>query len=319
MSELGVLQLKYRPKSFDEMFGNEGLIESLKSMLSRDQKDIPHAFLLTGSYGSGKSTLARIIAKELGCTENNIVEMNIANNTGVDDMRKLLSSTKYTPLSLSSENKVRVYILDEFARATAAAQECLLKPLEEPHPFNFFILATTDPQKVIKTIKSRCVVLEVNPLNEKQTKELIKKVCDAEECDVWKSVIDKIYEVSNGVPRDILKMLDMVVDLEDEKLALQAIVGNDEEHEAIEIARILAGRDKNKWNAIQKLLKELKTDPERSRITILSYFSAIMMNPKSNVQYVEYAFRIMSCFKEPYYNGTAKARFIMSVYEACGV
>jgi len=319
MSELGVLQLKYRPRSFDEMIGNEGLIESLKSMLSREQKDIPHAFLLTGSYGSGKSTLARIIAKELGCNENNLVEMNIANNTGVDDMRKLLSSTKYSPLSLSNENKVRVYILDEFARATSAAQECLLKPLEEPHPFNFFVLATTDPQKVIKTIKSRCVVLEVSPLNEKQTKELIKRICDLEECDVWKSVIDKIYEVSNNVPRDILKMLDMIIDLEDEQLALQAITGNDEEHEAIEIARILAGKEKMKWNKIQPMLKTLGTDPERSRITILNYFSAIMLNPKTNVSYVDYCFKIMSLFKDPYYNGTAKARFIMSIYEASNV
>jgi DNA polymerase-3 subunit gamma/tau len=152
------LYRKYRPQTLQDYFGNKQLKTTVKKMLANNT--LPHAILLSGNSGSGKTTLARIIAKELNCSGIDLTEFNIADTNGVDSIRDLIENANYRPMI--SQN--RVYILDECHQMTTQAQNALLKVLEEPKPWVYFILCTTDPQKLLNTIKSRTTQFAVKPL-----------------------------------------------------------------------------------------------------------------------------------------------------------
>lgn len=267
------LHLKYRPHTLGEVAGNKATVQGLANMLAKPGK--PHAYLLSGPSGCGKTTLARIIARELGAGERDFHELNSAHDRSVDGIRSLYSAAARRPW----QGEVSVYLLDEAHQLTRDAQNAVLKLLEEPPRHAYFILATTDPERLINTIRTRCSAYAVQALPRGAVVRQLEVVCEAEECPEGRptrAVLKEIARVSQGSMRQALMALDQVIDIEDEDEALDAVmeaVGDD--YQAIELCRALyKGR---KWPAIQKVLQRISAEPEQVRQTILSYFERIIL------------------------------------------
>lgn len=304
---------KYRPSSWEEFRGNEALITSLRNELKKE--DRPHAYLFHGSSGTGKTTLARLIAKELGCSEQNIIEYNIADNTSVEHARDIARSSKYVPLVHEYyTSKVKVYILDEFQRASPNAQDCLLKPLEEPPEHAYFVICTTEPSKIVKTIRSRCSEYEVRPLNYNEMEDLLEEIAEKEGVEVDYKVLNKIAKVSEGRAREAISLLGQVSEISDVNEALELITLKIENSSIIALCKAIVAR--KKWKEIAGLLSRLQEDPEKCRLAILNYFAAIMVNPKSGESTVQYSALVAEYFEQPFYN-SGRGGLILAVYKAC--
>lgn len=246
------LDIKYRPKNIDEMYGNE----NIKSFIRSLKKSIPNTILLLGESGNGKTTTARLIAKYINCNSKDacnecnsckfinkgkhpdIKEINTADARGIDEMRDLINSSKLTPLMAN----YKVIILDEIHQATPQALQAMLKPLEEPAPHTVYILCTTDPQKLPKTILTRCTKLQVNSLSDEDAKKLIidvlkkekvfKKLKNIDEKNT-KKLINTIIDTSYGSIRNIYKSLELVIaniknDMDFKKLIVTITDSNDD-------------------------------------------------------------------------------------------
>lgn len=244
-----VYYLKYRPQILKEL-DNKRVAEILAKYLVK--KDIPHAFLFTGSKGTGKTSTARIIAKSVNCSnaengqacgvcencvhigkgENlDILEIDAASNRGIDEIRDLREKIKLSPLSL----KYKVYIIDEVHMLTTEAFNALLKTLEEPPAHALFILATTETHKVPDTIKSRCVRIDFQKATPQDTKNSLKRIIAGEKLTIDEDAIDYLALVADGSFRDAAKILEQVA-LIDEKITLisvqKALGGTDSTLEA---------------------------------------------------------------------------------------
>ena len=180
------LYKKHRPKSFDDIIGQDNAIKVLKTKFKK--KSIPHAILLKGPSGVGKTTIGRIIKKELGCKGTDFQEINGADKGGVDDMRSIRRSMSKAPM----KSKCRLWLIDEAHKITSAAQDMMLKMLEDTPGHVYFILATTDPQKLKKTIRTRCTEIAVKNLDTKDMTNLILSIYAKEKAKKYKNVVSKI-------------------------------------------------------------------------------------------------------------------------------
>lgn len=300
------LYKKHRPDNLNDIVGNTNTIESLESIFSRDQKDLPHVFLLTGPRGCGKTTIARIISIMLNCHEAEFHELDTADFRGIDTARFIKKQTNYASVHGSGN---RVWLLDECHELPSLTQNALLKTLEETRENIFFILATTNPDKLLTTTKSRCTILTVNPLTEKNTIKLIKKVSKKEKKKIPLEVCIQIYENTLGHPRDVLTTLEKIIDLPKDKMLEIVEQENKIKIDAIEICRALVS--KKKWKNISSILNEIKTEePEKIRRLILSYCTSILLKQDD----IKIAL-IMEEFIEPFYN-TGFNGVVLACYRA---
>lgn len=264
---------KYRPETFDELYGAELTIKSVRSELEHGT----HVFMMTGPGGCGKTTIARIMAKEVGATELNVHEINSSSNTGIDTIREIEEQIKYAPL----DGKASVYILDEFHRQSPQAQDACLKMLEECPEFVYFFICTTDPQKIIKPLKTRCSEINVKPLDNETMFRLLKSVAKQEGVKCNPDVYRKIAEISNGSSRDALKKLSSVLYLESDEERLEYLrgKGSEENPDVIELARALFKG--SSWNVIAQCLEKCKDDiasnAESVRQLVMSYANSVLM------------------------------------------
>lgn len=297
------LHLKYRPSTFAEVLGNDSLIESLQAVLNK--KNRPTTYLLQGPSGTGKTTIARIIAKEVGARDQDIKELNIADTRGIDAARTIIENARFMSLG----GKAKVYILDEVANATMNFFEALLKILEEPPRKTYFILCTTDPQKLPVTIRNRCTICQVSSLRRNELIKLIKDVLIEEGRRKFpKEGIEKIAIVVDGCPRQALVVLDSVIDIEDDSKLLSAI--NDFSFEQAEIIELFnALLKKTKWSEMAKILKNIDEDPERLRYAILTRMTNILLSGKQS----DRAFLIIDEFKDSFIY-TKKAGLVSACY-----
>ncbi len=265
------LHTKYRPANFDEFIGNESVVESLRTLLMRTSGEV-RAFLFIGPSGSGKTTLARIIGNELHCSTKDFYEYNTANVRGIDTIREIATNACYLPLS----GKVKIYMLDEAAKITNDAQHALLKLLEDCPQHVRFILCTTDPEKLIKTIKNRCTTFQVSLLRRPEIIKLLKWVCKEEKVELGQNLLTKIAVACEGSPRQALVLLDQVIDIEDEELAIQSIADITAiETNTIELCRALL--NKGNWQTVGGILQNLDDDPEKIRYAILTYMMKVLL------------------------------------------
>ena len=205
------LYRKYRPSSLSELRGNIEVVTSLQNLLSEDK--FPHAILLHGPTGCGKTTVGRIIATELGSQGLDFKEVDSADFRGIDTIREIRKNSQYKPV----ESKCRVWIIDECHKLTNDAQNAFLKILEDTPEHVYFVLCTTEPEKLIKTIRSRCLQMQMSPLSDADMSKLLRVTARAEGERLEKEVLDQIIMDSLGLPRTALQILEQVISVPDEQ------------------------------------------------------------------------------------------------------
>ena len=294
MEENLTLALKYRPKTLDKVVGNRQVVEVLRKQLSGESSQpLSHSILLHGPTGCGKTTLARIISRELGVQDDDLKEIDSADFRGIDTIREIRKQCQYKPLN----SPYRVWILDEVHQLTKDAQSALLKTLEDTPKHVYFILCTTDPQKLLPTIRGRCSQFQVQPLTDKEMKRLLFRVVKAEGESLSKEVYEQIIQDSMGHPRNALQILAQVLSVEPEKRLEVAKRSAETQSQTIELCRALVKGVS--WKKIAEILKGLKDeDAEQIRRAVLGYCQSILLSGKQDNTVAV----IMEEFMEPFYN-----------------
>ena len=221
-----VLARKWRPRSFAELVGQDHVRRALVNALRRDQ--LHHAYLFSGTRGVGKTTVARIFAKALNCEQGvsaepcgacgsctaidagrffDLIEVDAASRTGVDDTRELLENVQYAP----SQGRYKVYLIDEVHMFSASSFNALLKTLEEPPPHVKFLFATTDAQKLPVTVVSRCLRFNLHRLTHDLLVEQMQRICAAEDIEAPTGALQEIAVAAEGSMRDALSLLDQAI------------------------------------------------------------------------------------------------------------
>jgi DNA polymerase III subunit gamma/tau len=273
-----ILALKYRPQEFKDLIGQEVMAQTITNAIKLNKT--PNAYLLTGIRGVGKTTTARLIAKALNCEKNNdpkitcsgekfcstcqeiinsnhidILEMDAASKTGIDDVRELIENSKYSPTSA----KYKIFIIDEVHMLSKQAFNGLLKTLEEPPPSLKFILATTEVRKIPVTILSRCQRFDLKRVSVEQLCSHLKKIAEKENGKISEDAIKLIAKTSEGSVRDSISLLDRA-------LISQSIIEN-KFIEDTDVREMLGLADKSK---VISLFKEVLSGNEKEALKYLS-------------------------------------------------
>jgi DNA polymerase III gamma/tau subunit len=300
------LHLTYRPKDFDEFMGNRGVVQKLQAQLKANT--LPHSLMFVGPSGCGKTTLARILKNHLKCSDLDFIEINAGNNRGIDTGREIIANIRLMPI----EGDVRIYLLDEIHQATKDFQNALLKPLEDTPKYVYFILCTTDPQKLLKTIRNRCSVHEVSLLDFDDLMDLMEKIADDQNKKVDERALEDIYDAAEGCPRQALVILDQVINLDIRKQRRAVKAWKGQEAQVIELCRALFAGEA--WGKVQGLLKGIDEDPEKVRRAVIGYMSAVAVNEKNSTR-IGYAAQVYEAFRLPFYD-TGKPGLVFACWNA---
>ncbi|MDC1163647.1 DNA polymerase III subunit gamma/tau [Candidatus Pelagibacter sp.] len=294
-----VLALKYRPKTFDDLIGQEVVAETITNSIKADK--IPNAYLFTGIRGIGKTTTARIVAKGLNCLngiENlckedlcdncksiadschiDVLEMDAASKTGVDDVRDLIEFSRYGPTSA----KYKIFIIDEVHMLSKQAFNALLKTLEEPPEYLKFIFATTEIKKIPITVVSRCQRFDLSRIKSSELFEFIKNIKEKENGKASDEALKLIVKISEGSVRDALSLLDRALLSLDEKTELdlntaQKIFGYFDKSQLINLFELILRGEEEKVINIYRKIYDQGVEPKvfiNDFLEILYYFKNI--------------------------------------------
>ncbi len=294
-----VLALKYRPQTFDDLIGQEVVSETIKNSIKANK--VPNAYLFTGIRGIGKTTIARIVAKSLNCLNSyknfckkdfcenceaiansshiDVLEMDAASKTGVDDVRDLIEFSRYGPTS----SKYKIFIIDEVHMLSKQAFNALLKTLEEPPEYLKFIFATTEIKKIPITVVSRCQRFDLSRIKSNELFEFIKKIKEKENGKATDDALKLIVKISEGSVRDAISLLDRaLISLENGKEldlnAAQKIFGYFDKSQLIELFdQIFQGNETKVIESYRKIYNQ-GVEPKifiNDFLEILYYFKNI--------------------------------------------
>jgi len=267
-----MLYQEARPDTLDKFYGNRVAVNSVKKYFEGGK--FPNACLFTGPTGCGKTTLARICAKMLGCGEVDLLEMNAANVRGIETAREVSEKSRLLPLS----GGARVFLFDESHQLTSAAQEALLKAVEDSPPESYFMFCSTRPNALIKTLRGRCAVFSLEPLSNDVITKMLKDVAEDYNLSLTETAVEAIMLESKGLARTALVFAEQLNGITDEDTIIETVsLPEKEERDAIEIARALAkGRNVSQVQGLYKKLKAV--DAERLRRLIMAYFKTVAIN-----------------------------------------
>jgi DNA polymerase-3 subunit gamma/tau len=257
------LYTKYRPQKFAEVLGQEHVTDILGEAIKNNK--IGHAYLFIGTRGTGKTSVARILAREIGTTENDLYEIDAASNTSVENIRDLNESINTSPFN----SKYKVYILDEVHMLSKSAFNALLKTLEEPPAHAIFILATTEPHKIPDTVISRCETYTFKTPNREILKKMIQKTTKSEGINLDKAASDLIAILGDGSFRDTHTIL--------QKLLRTELADGDKEITVTEVEKATGAP---KTALVNKLLSVLVTGEAEAGLKVIKQASENNMDAK---------------------------------------
>lgn len=287
-----VLARKWRPQNFDDLIGQETVVRTIKNAISSGK--IVHAYLFSGPRGVGKTSAARILAKALNCSKGptiepcgtcqnckaitngssvDVLEIDGASNTGVDDVRELRESVKYAP----SSGRYKIYIIDEVHMLSVQAFNALLKTLEEPPPHVIFVFATTEPKKVLTTILSRCQHHAFQRIPKAKIKNHLTKISQVENINIKEMALEMIARSADGSMRDALTILDQASSFSDDisEKELQMLLGLPETDIILNLSETILSGDISKTLSIIKELTERGYDLRSIVKELVEYFRNI--------------------------------------------
>ncbi|MCX5710816.1 MAG: DNA polymerase III subunit gamma/tau [Candidatus Omnitrophica bacterium] len=290
-----VFALKWRPKSFDEIIGQNHVTTTLKSAIQKNR--LAHAYLFAGPRGVGKTSTARILAKALNCKEGptanpcgkcpscleiakgtslDVIEIDGASNRGIEEIRTLRENVKFAPVA----GKFKVYIIDEVHQITPDGFNALLKTLEEPPPYVKFIFATTHPNKIMPTILSRCQRMDFRRITVMEMIAQLEKIVAGEKLSVDKEVLFAIAKSSDGALRDAESILDQLVSFSKDKISLKdvvSILGLVEQDALFEITDTIIRKDPlGALNVLNRLIDDGK-DVSVFLSSLIEHFRNLMI------------------------------------------
>ena len=293
-----VLALKYRPQNFDDLIGQNLIAETITNSINANK--VPNAYLFTGIRGVGKTTIARIVAKALNCTNGiqkecknkcdncqaitnsshiDVLEMDAASKTGVDDVRELIEFSRYGPTS----SKYKIFIIDEVHMLSKQAFNALLKTLEEPPEYLKFIFATTEIKKIPVTVISRCQRFDLSRIKSSELFSYIKNIKDKEGGKITDDALKLIVKISEGSVRDALSLLDRALLTLDTKTELdlksaQKIFGFFDKSQLIDLFEFILKGDEIKVIEIYRKIYDQGVEPKifiNDFLELLYYFKNI--------------------------------------------
>ena len=313
MMNKGNLALKYRPGTFDQLWGNQETVRALRTNLTK--KDHSRTYMFSGAQGCGKTSTARILADVVGASE--VIELNVADQRNIDDARAIIEEIKYPPVIGGK----RVYILDEIHAANSTWEDAMLKSIEEPPEWEYFVLCTTDPKKVKKTLRSRCEHYIFEPLSPRVIVPKLSEIQDTiiQECSgsgncpdaLSMEQLTTISEITNGIPREALILLGKVLfaGVNDRAALLTPVEGDSA---TIDLCRALLNGAS--LGSVMGMLQNNRAEPESIRRAIIGYLSAVMMKSPGTAN-GNRAANLFGDFIEPLYD-TGKPGLVYQVYVA---
>ena len=288
MSDFIVSSLKYRPSTFEDVVGQQHVTRTLINSIKENK--IPSALLFCGPRGVGKTSSARIFAREINNYSKedelsfNIFELDAASNNKADDIRDLIEKVRIPP----QKGKYKVYIIDEVHMLSKHAENAFLKTLEEPPPYVVFILATTEKNKILPTIISRCQIYDFNRIKEAEIVEYLNQICKKENIEFELPALNLIAKKSDGSMRDSLTILDRVVNYSNNKILIKEtsillnVIDDDKYLEIVEKTQ-----NGNLVNAIEifNKLSDSGIDEKEFMIGLIEYYRNLILLKVSNYSF----------------------------------
>jgi DNA polymerase III subunit gamma/tau len=311
------LHTKFRPASFDNMVGQESLLKSIRKVVKDKRAKV---FILVGPAGTGKTTTARILANMFAggkASPANIVEIPAANLTGADAARSIIDKAISRAIGASP---VKTIILDEAHRLSGQAWDVLLKATEEPPAHIYYVICTTNPDKIPKTIKTRGIEFVFHPYSEDELVEILLDVMEKEGITIEAEVVEVIAENSEGSARQALSNLEKCCYCETAADARRLMQKAGDVKEVVDLCRILVNPQKKpNWKEIQNCLKDLKEiEAESIRIVFNNYVASAALGSKSD-KFTKHCLFLLDCFTGPYNSSEKFAPLLLSIGAAIGM
>lgn len=290
--EAAELYRRHRPVTLKEVKGQPGAVKMLREFFKAER--VPHAMLLTGPSGCGKTTIARIMKERLECGDHDYTEVNAADFRGVDTIRDVRSKMHLSPIS----GKCRMWVIDEAHKLTNDAQSALLKMLEDTPKHVYFVLCTTDPGKLLETIRTRCTEIRVQSLPANDMHELINEVAGKYGKKLDVEVVAQIGSISEYSARKALVILGQILDIEDKDEQMRVVVSSDKNRvAAFELAKAMIWR-KVGWPEVARIIKGIDEEHEKIRHMILAVANTELLKANGNAGRCN---MVIQMFRDPFY------------------